>query len=126
MGSFGPSLHRSALEALEKDTGQNYIPRDPKTVGGREGEGEQRKMAATVKGVRDRPPDRKTEQAEHVDDTTAQTHAEKTGSSPASLRLGGTSGSWWLLRTQGRRILAGVRTRPMHPWPRCRDKRQTG
>lgn len=33
MGNFGPSLHRSTLEALEKNTGQNYIPRDPKTVG---------------------------------------------------------------------------------------------
>lgn len=32
-GELRPSLHRSTLEALEKNTGQNYIPRDPKTVG---------------------------------------------------------------------------------------------
>lgn len=61
-----------------------------------------------------------------MEDTTAQILAEKTGSSPARLRHGGTSSSWWLLRTQGKRIMARVRIKPTHPWPPCRDKRQTG
>lgn len=53
MGNFGPSLHRSTLEALEKNTGQNYIPRDSQDSRlGREREEEERKMTATGRSMR--------------------------------------------------------------------------
>lgn len=62
MGNFGPSLHRSTLEALEKNTGQNYIPRDPKTVGWGEKERRKKDDHHRKEYETDRLPDRKNRQ----------------------------------------------------------------
>lgn len=59
-GELRPSLHRSTLEALEKNTGQNYIPRDPKTVGWGEKERKTKKDDRHRKEHEtDKTPDRK-------------------------------------------------------------------
>lgn len=85
-GNVRPNVHLGSFG--KRHSSEPYPQRFQDSRLGREGAEDQRKM--TTMRQTD-TPDRKTEQAEHVENTTAQILAEKMGPSPARWRRGGAS-----------------------------------